>query len=128
MSTARRPRALLAKTSLDGHWRGLFTISRALRDAGVEVVMLGAATADQIAEAAVQEDVSVVGLNIGGRVEVAERVIDRLREHSSEVPVIAGGTIAPWARKRLEAKGVGVFPPGSSVADIVDTVLSLSVT
>jgi methylmalonyl-CoA mutase C-terminal domain/subunit len=127
MSTARRPRVLLAKTSLDGHWRGLLTVSRALRDAGIEVVMIGTATADQIAAAAAQEDVDIVGLNVGGRVEVVERVIDRLQERSSEVPVIAGGTIAPWARKRLEARGVRVFPPGSSVGDIVDAVLTLGV-
>ena len=123
MSTAGTPgrptRVLLAKTSLDGHWRGVLVVARALRDAGFEVVSLGEATADQIAAAARDEDVDLVGLNVGGRVEVVERVFDRLREIAGDVPVLAGGTIPPWAAKRLAARGVEVFPPGSSSDDIV---------
>jgi methylmalonyl-CoA mutase C-terminal domain/subunit len=115
----------MAKTSLDGHWRGVDLVSRVLRDAGFEVIMLGMATADEIASTAVQEDVELVGLNIGGRVEVAERAIQSLRDAGSGAPVMAGGTIAPWAARRLEAKGVAVFPPGSSTKDIVATARKL---
>jgi methylmalonyl-CoA mutase, C-terminal domain len=117
---AGRPgRVLMAKSSLDGHWRGVAVVSRALRDAGFEVVMLGAASPDEIVEAALQEDVDVVGLNVGGRVEVVERILDRLAVAAPDIPVMAGGTIAPWACKRLEERGVAVFPPGSSLQTIV---------
>jgi methylmalonyl-CoA mutase, C-terminal domain len=119
-------RVLMAKTSLDGHWRGVAVVSRALRDAGFEVVMLGAASADEIVEAALQEDVDIVGLNVGGRVEVVERILDRLAGAAPDIPVMAGGTIAPWARKRLEARGVAVFPPGSSLQAVVDEARRLS--
>src|SRR5438128_8167621 len=96
-------RVLVAKTSLDGHWVGVFLVTRALRDAGFEVVSLGQATCDQIAAAAVEEDVALVGLNVGGRIEVVERVVRRVRELAGNVPIMAGGTIAPPARERLEA-------------------------
>ena len=119
-------RVLMAKTSLDGHWRGVFVVSRALRDAGFEVVSLGQATCEQIVAAAVEEDVSLVGLNVGGRIEVVERVVSRLRETVPDVPIMAGGTIAPWARTRLEAAGVAVFTPGSPLQTIVDTALRLT--
>lgn len=113
------PKAVIAKTSLDGHWRGVDLVSAVLRDAGFEVVMLGMATADEIANAAVQEDADLVGLNVGGRVEVVERAIRALREKGLDVPIIAGGTIPPSSCRRLEALGVEVFPPGSSTKDIV---------
>ena len=123
---ARPVRVLLAKTSLDGHWRGVMVVARALRDDGFEVVNVGMATADAIAAAARDEDVDLVGLNIGGRVEVVERVLDRLAEVAPDVPVFAGGTVPPWAAKRLAARGVEVFTPGSSPADIVDAARRLT--
>jgi methylmalonyl-CoA mutase C-terminal domain/subunit len=113
------PRVLLAKTSLDGHWRGLVLVARALRDAGFEIVMAGQATAEQIAATAEEEDVDLVGLNVGGRIEVVERVLAALRETCPGVPVLVGGTIPPGAVRRLEDQVVRVFPPGSSVDDIV---------
>src|SRR3984957_17466756 len=97
------PSVLVAKTSLDGHWRGVDLVARVLRDAGFEVIMLGMATPESIAAVALEEDVDLVGLNVGGRVEVAERAVRLLREAGVDVPVMAGGTIAPWGRKRLEA-------------------------
>lgn len=122
-ATPERPtRVLIAKTSLDGHWRGVLVVARALRDAGFEVISLGEATADQIAATARDEDVDVVGLNVGGRVEVVERVLDRVREVAGDVPVVVGGTVPPWAAKRLAERGVEVFPPGSSTDDIVSAV------
>lgn len=112
-------RVLIAKTSLDGHWRGVSVVARALRDAGFEVVLLGMATGEEIARAAVDEDVDLVGLNVGGRVEVAERIVATLRDEGLDVPVVAGGTIAPYAVRRLEALGVACFPPGSPLEGVV---------
>jgi methylmalonyl-CoA mutase C-terminal domain/subunit len=119
-------RVLVAKTSLDGHWRGVHLVSRALRDAGFEVVSLGQATCDHIAAAVVDEDVQLVGLNVGGRIEVVERIVARIRDIDGTLPIMAGGTIAPWARGRLEAAGVAVFAPGSPLTEIVDTARRLT--
>jgi methylmalonyl-CoA mutase C-terminal domain/subunit len=121
-----RFRVLIAKTSLDGHWRGVLVVAHALREAGFEVIALGMATGDEIVAAAVQEDVDLVGLNVGGRVEIVERVLDLLKGGAPGTPVFAGGTIPPWARRRLEERGVPVFPPGSSTADIVSTARKLT--
>lgn len=123
---ARRYRVLVAKTSLDGHWRGLQVIAKTLRDAGFEVIMLGMARDDEIAAAALGEDVDLVGLNVGGRVEVVERILDRLEESGVDARVMAGGTISPPAAKRLKARGVAVFPPGSALEAIVDTARALA--
>ena len=112
------PKALVAKTALDGHWRGVMAVANALRQDGFEVVMLGMATAEQIATSAIQEDVDLVGLNIGGRIEVVERILDALEEAQIEAPVVAGGTIPPQWRQRLENRGVEVFPPGSPLGEI----------
>ncbi len=112
-------RILLAKTALDGHWRGLSLVARALRDAGFEVILAGMAEAEEIARQAVDEDVALVGLNVGGRVEVVERIADALGKVAPEIPVFAGGAIAPWMKTRLEARGIEAYPPGSKLASIV---------
>jgi methylmalonyl-CoA mutase C-terminal domain/subunit len=117
--TAPTRRILLAKTALDGHWRGLSVVARALRDGGFHVILGGMITGPEIVRAAVDEDVDLVGLNVGGHVQVAERIIGEIRAARPDLPVFAGGIIAPWAAKRLHAIGVEVFPPGSSLDDIV---------
>jgi methylmalonyl-CoA mutase C-terminal domain/subunit len=122
----RQPRILLAKTGLDGHWRGLMVVARALRDAGFEIVMLGMARADEIAQAAIEEDIDLVGLNVGGQVEGVERVLDALRAAGAEVSIIAGGTLSPEACRRLDARGVRTFPPGSGLESIVAAARELT--
>lgn len=112
-------RIIIAKTGLDGHWRGTLLVSRALSDAGFEVIMLGMARGEDIVSAAVEEDADLVGLNIGGRVEIVERILDDLAGAAPGVPVFAGGVVPPWVRRRLEERGVEVFPPGSKLGDIV---------
>lgn len=112
-------RVLLAKTALDGHWRGISVVARALRDGGFQVILGGMSTGTEILRAAIDEDVDLVGLNVGGHVEVAERIIGELRAARADLPIFAGGIIAPWAAKRLKALGVEVFPPGSQLDDIV---------
>ena len=114
-------KVLMAKTSLDGHWRGIAMVATALRDAGMEVIYAGELTAEQIINAAVQEDVDVIGLNIGGRYAIAERSIALLKEKGlSNMVVVAGGTIQPEDIDVLREMGMdGVFPPGSRLDDIV---------
>ena len=117
---------LLAKTALDGHWRGISVVARALRDAGFEVIMLGMAQPQQIVGDAIDEDVDLIGLNVGGRIEGVERVLDQLQQAGLTVPVFAGGTIAPRNVKRLESRGVEAYPPGSSLEAIVDAARRLT--
>jgi methylmalonyl-CoA mutase C-terminal domain/subunit len=120
------PRILLVKTSLDGHWRGLSVVARALRDGGFHVIMGGMLTGAEIVRAAVDEDVDLVGLNIGGHVQVVERVIGELRAARPELPIFAGGVLPPSSCKRLAALGVETYPPGSSLEDIVTAARRLT--
>lgn len=119
-------RVLLAKTALDGHWRGLSLVARGLRDAGFEVILAGMARDDEIARLAADEDVDLVGLNIGGRIEVVERIADALAAAMPRVPIFAGGAVAPWMKKRLEGRGIEVYPPGSALAVIVAAAARLT--
>lgn len=117
-------KVLMAKTSLDGHWRGVAVVATALRDAGMEVIYGGALTPQQIAEAAIQEDVDVIGLNIGGRYGVVKRLMELLRERGvRDVLIVAGGTIPDDDIPQLKALGIAeVFPPGSSTARIAEFI------
>ena len=120
-------RVLIAKTSLDGHWRGTSVVARALRDAGFEVIYAGEMRSQEIVNAAKDEDVQLVGLNIGGRVKVAIRIVKALEDAGlGDLPVMAGGTLPETAIRSLEEQGVTCFPPGSSLRDIVDTAESLT--
>lgn len=112
-------RILMAKTGLDGHWRGPTIVATALRDAGFEVIMVGMSNPDEIANAARDEDVDLVGLNIGGHIDVAIRAVNILQSKYPDLPIFCGGVVPPHAKKRLEALGVEVYPPGSQLPDIV---------
>lgn len=122
-----RIRVLVAKPGLDGHDRGAKVIARALRDAGMEVIYTGLRqTPEMIVNAALQEDVQVIGLSIlsGAHMAIVPRVLELLRENGMEdVAVIAGGIIPSEDSERLKQLGVkAVFPPGSSLEEIVETV------
>lgn len=119
-------RVLLAKTSLDGHWRGLSVVARALRDGGFHVIMGGMLTGQEIVRAAVDEDVDLVGLNVGGHVEVVVRVIGELRAARPDLPIFAGGVLPPSSCRRLGELGVETYPPGSSLEDIVTAARRLT--
>ncbi|WP_420642524.1 cobalamin-dependent protein [Candidatus Leptofilum sp.] len=110
---------LLAKTALDGHWRGINVVARALRDAGFEIILVGMAKAEEIVHAALTEDVDLIGLNVGGRIEVVERILAQLETAELDIPVFAGGTISPKNCRRLNEQGVETYPPGSSLHEIV---------
>ena len=119
-------RILMAKTGLDGHWRGPTIVARALRDAGFEVIMIGMAKTDDIVRSAIDEDVDLVGLNVGGHIDVAIRAIENVQKARPDLPIFAGGTIPPYAAKQLEALGAEVYPPGSQLTDIVDAAERLT--
>jgi len=119
-------RILLAKTALDGHWRGLHLVAVALREAGFEVILGGMADATAIARAATDEDADLLGLNVGGRVEVVERIVETVWASRPELPVFAGGAIPPWACRRLEQRGIEVYPPGTALSAIVDAAERLT--
>jgi len=119
-------RVLIAKPGLDGHDRGAKVVARALRDAGMEVIYTGIRqTPDMIAEAALQEDVQVVGLSIlsGAHLELFPRVIQALRDRGidpSELLLFAGGIIPDEDIPKLQELGFQqIFRPGASTQDII---------
>ena len=116
-------KVLLGKLGLDGHDRGIKVIARGLRDHGMEVIYLGMRlTPDQVAEAALQEDVEVVGISIlsGAHMRLLPKLVKGLRDRGlDDVLVLAGGTIPEADVDALEKAGVhGVFRQGASVDDI----------
>jgi methylmalonyl-CoA mutase C-terminal domain/subunit len=122
-------RVLIAKPGLDGHDRGAKVIARALRDAGMEVIYTGLRqTPEMIAEAALQEDVDVVGLSIlsGAHMALVPRVLELLRaEGLDDVKVLIGGIIPDDDVPALRALGVsGIFGPGTNTDDIVQHIKS----
>jgi methylmalonyl-CoA mutase C-terminal domain/subunit len=125
--TEKKIRVLVAKPGLDGHDRGAKVVARALRDAGMEVIYTGLRqTPEMIAEAALQEDVDVVGLSIlsGAHMALAPRIMELLRTNGqTHVKVFLGGIIPDEDVARLKEMGVaGVFGPGASTEDIIHDV------
>jgi methylmalonyl-CoA mutase C-terminal domain/subunit len=117
-------RVLVAKPGLDGHDRGAKVIARALRDAGMEVIYTGLhQTPAQIVEAALQEDVQVVGLSIlsGAHMTLIPKILQGLRDRGAgEMLVVAGGTIPEEDIKELMGMGLAaVFSPGTDTRDVV---------
>jgi methylmalonyl-CoA mutase C-terminal domain/subunit len=118
---------LIAKPGLDGHDRGAKVIARALRDAGMEVIYTGLRqTPEQIASAAIQEDVDVVGLSIlsGAHLSICPRVVELLKAGGAgDVSVLVGGIIPDADVAELGRIGIrGVFQPGTPVQVIVDFI------
>jgi methylmalonyl-CoA mutase C-terminal domain/subunit len=127
----RKIRVLICKPGLDGHDRGAKVVARALRDAGMEVIYSGLRqTPQQIAAAAVQEDVDVVGLSIlsGAHNVLVPEVLLALKERGGEgIAVVVGGIIPDKDIAPLKAKGVrDVFLPGTSTAATVDAIRRLA--
>jgi methylmalonyl-CoA mutase C-terminal domain/subunit len=123
-------RVLVAKPGLDGHDRGAKVIARTLRDAGMEVIYTGLQqTPQMIVDAALQEDVDVIGLSIlsGAHMTLLPRITQLLREHGAgDVLVIAGGIIADSDAAALQRDhGIAaVFGPGTSTNAIIDYIRS----
>ena len=117
-------RVLVAKPGLDGHDRGAKVIARALRDAGMEVIYTGLRqTPEQIARAALEEDVAVVCLSIlsGAHMTLLPRVLELLRGYGAgDILVLAGGTIPDTDIPLLKEVGIAeVFTPGADTGDVV---------
>ena len=120
----KKIRVLIAKPGLDGHDRGAKVIARALRDAGMEVIYTGLRqTPEMIVEAALQEDVDVVGLSIlsGAHMTLLPRIANLLKENGlDDVLVLAGGIIPDEDVPALNELGVrGIFGPGTSTQEVI---------
>ena len=121
---SRKIRVLVAKPGLDGHDRGAKVIARALRDAGMEVVYTGIRqTAEQIANAAIQEAVDIVGLSSlsGAHLALFPKVVQILKEKGGEDIIVFGGGIIPVDDiPILKKAGIReIFQPGASTEDII---------
>lgn len=124
-------RVLLAKAGLDGHDRGAKVVARALREAGMEVIYTGLhQSPEQIVNAALQEDVDVLGISIlsGAHNSLVGEVIRFMREAGmADVPVILGGIIPDDDRPGLKAMGIAeIFGPGAAMGDVVRAVAELA--
>ena len=120
----KKIRVLIAKPGLDGHDRGAKVIARALRDAGMEVIYTGLRqTPEMIVEAALQEDVDVVGLSIlsGAHMTLLPRIVNLMKENGlDDVLVLAGGIIPDEDVPALNELGVrGIFGPGTSTQEVI---------
>lgn len=128
----RRIRVLVAKPGLDGHDRGAKVIARALRDAGMEVIYTGLRqTPEMIAEAALQEDVDVVGLSMlsGAHMVLIPRILELLKANGQErVRIFVGGIIPDEDAPKLKKIGVaGIYGPGAPTSTIIEDIrLSLA--
>lgn len=127
VTTGSPIRVLIAKPGLDGHDRGAKVVARALRDAGMEVIYTGIRqTPQMIAEAALQEDVQVVGLSIlsGAHLELFPRVVEELKNRGvDDVLLFAGGIIPNDDIAKINEIGFkGVFGPGTDTNDIIEFV------
>ncbi len=124
MRSQKKVRVLLSKVGLDGHDRGVVLVAMALKDAGMEVIYLGRhQTAEKIAQAAIQEDVDLIGLSClsGAHVELFSEVIRLLRhKNAAGIPVIGGGIIPDEDIPALKEAGIrAIFQPGTSLEEII---------
>ncbi len=127
ITETERIKVLVAKLGLDGHDRGAKVVARALRDSGFEVIYTGIRqTPEQVVEAAIQEDVDVIGVSIlsGAHMTLMKRLMELLREYGAEdIPVFLGGTIPIPDIEPIKRMGVReVFLPGTSLKEIVEMV------
>jgi methylmalonyl-CoA mutase, C-terminal domain len=124
-------KVLVAKPGLDGHDRGAKVVARALRDAGMEVIYTGIRqTPEMIVQAALQEDVDVIGLSClsGAHLELFGDVMEGVKKKGMDrVSVVAGGIIPEDDVPLLEAMGIkAVFGPGTKTVEIAETIKKLA--
>ena len=126
----KKIRILIGKPGLDGHDRGAKVIAAALRDAGFEVIYTGLhQLSESIVEAAIQEDVDIIGLSIlsGAHMTIFPKIIDLLKQKNAEHIIVMGGGIIPEEDiKKLIQMGVKrIFTPGAPTNEIVDYINSI---
>jgi len=127
MNQKRKFRVLVAKPGLDGHDRGARIIARTFRDAGFEVVYSGLhQTPEEVVQAAIQEDVDMIGLSslAGAHMYLFPRVIELLHENNADDIVVCGGGIFPEDDiPKLKKAGIKeLFTPGTSLDEVVKWV------
>lgn len=125
--SSEKIKVITGKIGTDGHYRGIEAVTRALRDAGMEVVYLGAGRrVEEVIQAVTQEDAEVLGLSFlcGGHIQIMRRLMARIKEESLEhVLVLVGGIIYDDDIPEMKELGVAeVFLPGTPLAQIVDYV------
>ncbi len=129
VAALRGRKAVVAKLGMDAHWRGAIVVANALRDAGMEVVYIGHATAEEICRTVVQEDAALLGLSClsGNHLSECPAVLAELtRAGANDVAVVIGGTIPPADQPALATMGVhAVFPTGSPLTDVIAEVDAL---
>jgi len=123
----KKIRVLMSKPGIDGHWRGGIVVSRAIRDAGMELIFGGFQNVEQIVESAIQEDVDVIGLSIhsGAHFAYTQQVIDLLKERGvlDNFMILVGGIVPAQDFSKLKEMGVAnIYGPGSMVSDIVEFI------
>jgi methylmalonyl-CoA mutase C-terminal domain/subunit len=119
----------MSKPGIDGHWRGGIVVSRAIRDAGMELIFGGFQNVQQIVESAIQEDVDVIGLSIhsGAHFAYTQQVIDLLKERGvfENFMILVGGIVPAQDFSKLKEMGVAnIYGPGSMTSDIVEFIRS----
>ena len=123
-------RVLIAKPGLDGHDRGAKVIARALRDAGMEIIYTGLRqTPEMVVEAALQEDVNVIGLSIlsGAHMTLVPRIMELMQANDmSDIKLLVGGILPDEDADELKKLGVdAVFGPGTNTGDIISYIRSV---
>lgn len=127
MQQTKKIRVLMSKPGIDGHWRGGIVVSRALRDAGMELIFGGFQNIDQIVESAVHEDVDIIGLSIhsGAHLAYTKQLMNKLEEKGlkDDFMILVGGVIPAKDFATLKEMGVAnVYGPGTMTQDIVDFI------
>jgi len=123
----KKIRVLMSKPGIDGHWRGGIVVSRAIRDAGMELIFGGFQNVRQIVEAAIQEDVDIIGLSIhsGAHFAYTQEIIDLLKEKGvfDDIMILLGGVIPAKDFPKLREMGVAnVYGPGTLTKDIIEFI------
>lgn len=127
LSEDKKIRVLMSKPGIDGHWRGGIVVSRALRDAGMELIFGGFQNIDQIVETAIHEDVDVIGMSIhsGAHFAYTRKLMSKLEEKGlkDDFMVLEGGVIPSKDFNDLKEMGVAnVYGPGTMTDKIVEFI------